>query len=64
MVKNLLANTGDIEDSGSIPGLGRSPGGRHGSPTPVFMPGVSNGQRILVSYSPLGCTESDMTEVT
>ena len=52
MVKNLLANTGDIEDSGSIPGLGRSPGGRHGSPTPVFMPGVSNGQRILVSYSP------------
>ena len=61
VVKNPPANAGDVS---LIPGLGRSPGGRHGSPTPVFMPGVSNGQRILVSYSPLGCTESDMTEVT
>ena len=52
MVKNLLANTGDIKDSGLIPGLGRSPGGRPGSPTPVFVPGASHGQRILVSYSP------------
>ena len=24
MVKNLLANTGDARDAGSIPGLGRS----------------------------------------
>ena len=29
MVKN---NAGDIRDLGSIPGLGRSPGGGHGSP--------------------------------
>ena len=27
MVKNLLADRGDIRDVGSIPGLGRSPGG-------------------------------------
>ena len=27
MVKNLPANAGDTGDSGSIPGLGRSPGG-------------------------------------
>ena len=27
MVKNLPANAGDIRDSGSIPGSGRSPGG-------------------------------------
>ena len=32
MVKNLSANAGDIRDSGSIPGLGRSPGGGHGNP--------------------------------
>ena len=32
MVKNLPANTGDIRDMGLIPGLGRSPGGGHGSP--------------------------------
>ena len=28
-VKNLPANAGNITDAGSIPGLGRSPGGRH-----------------------------------
>ena len=32
VVKNLLANAGDIRDAGSIPGLGRSPGGGHGNP--------------------------------
>ena len=32
VVKNPLANAGDIGDVGSIPGLGRSPGGRHGNP--------------------------------
>ena len=31
MVKNLPANAGDTGDTGSIPGLGRSPGGGHGS---------------------------------
>ena len=32
MVKNLPANAGDIRDSGSIPELGRSPGGGNGNP--------------------------------
>ena len=32
MVKNLLASAGDIRDSGSVPGLGRSPGGGHDNP--------------------------------
>ena len=32
MRKNLPANAGDIKDAGSIPGLGRSPGGGHGNP--------------------------------
>ena len=32
VVKNPLANAGDLRDGCSIPGLGRSPGGGHGNP--------------------------------
>ena len=32
MVKNPSANAGDARDAGSIPGLGRFPGGGHGNP--------------------------------
>ena len=32
MVKNPPANTGDVRDTGLVPGLGRSPGGGHGHP--------------------------------
>ena len=32
VVKNLPANTGDVRDSGSILGSGRSPEGGHGNP--------------------------------
>ena len=32
VVKNLSANAGNVRDSGSIPGSGRSPGGVHGNP--------------------------------
>ena len=32
MVKNPPANAGDVRDVGSIPGIGRSPGGGHGNP--------------------------------
>ena len=31
VVKNLPVNAGDTEDMGSIPGLGRSPGGGNGN---------------------------------
>ena len=31
-VKNPPANAGDIEDMGSVPGSGRSPGGGNGNP--------------------------------
>ena len=51
-MKNLPANAGD---TGSIPGLGRAPGGGNGKPTPAFLPGESQGQRSLWSYSPWGC---------
>ena len=32
MVKNPPANAGDVRETGSIPGLGRSSGGGHGNP--------------------------------
>ena len=32
MVKKLPDNAGDIRDTGSIPGSGKSPGGGHGNP--------------------------------
>ena len=31
VVKNQPANAGDVRDAGSVPGSGRSPGGRHGN---------------------------------
>ena len=62
MVKNLLANAEGTEDSGSIPGSGRAPGGGNGNP-PYFLPEKSNGQRSLVDYSPWGRKESDTTEL-
>ena len=50
-VKNPPANAGDVRDTGSIPGLGRSQK-RKWQPTPVFLPGESHGQRSLMGYSP------------
>ena len=32
MVKNLPASAAEVRDAGSIPGWGRSPGGRHSNP--------------------------------
>ena len=32
MGKATAYNAGDLRDTGSIPGLGRSPGGGHGNP--------------------------------
>ena len=40
-VKNLSANAGDVRDVGSIPGSGKSPGGRHRQSTPICLPGES-----------------------
>ena len=37
---------------------------RKWQPTPVFLPGESQGQRSLVGGRLWGCTESDMTEAT
>ena len=57
--KESACSAGDL---GLIRGLGRAPGGL---PNPVLLPGESHGgQRSLVGYSPWGCKESDMTEMT
>ena len=53
-------NAGDL---GSIPGLGRSPGGGHGNSLLYFFLENPHGQRSLVSYSPCGRKESDTTEL-
>ena len=34
------------------------------TPTPVFLPGESHGQRSLVGYSSWDCKELDMTKAT
>ena len=64
MVKNLPANAGDMRDEGSVPGLGRSPGGGAWQPTPVVLPGESHGQRSQAGYSPWGHTELETTEAS
>ena len=61
VIKNAPANEGDVRDAGSIPGVERSPGGRHSDP---LLSGESQGQRILAGYSPWSRKESDSTEVT
>ena len=64
VVKNLLAIAGDLRDTGSIPGSGRSPGGGHGYPVQYSCLEKPHGQGSLVGYSPRGCKESEMTEAT
>ena len=61
VVNNLPVNAGDKRDSGSIPGLGRSPGGGHGNPFQYSC--LENPMdRSLVGYSPWGRKDLDMTE--
>jgi len=45
--KEPTCQWGDVRDPGSIPGSGRSPGGGHGKPTPVFLPEESPEQKGL-----------------
>ena len=52
MIKNPSANAGDLRDMSSIPESERYPGGGHWQPTPIFLPGESNGQTSLVDCRP------------
>ena len=54
VVKNPCASVGAPGDSGSVPGLERSPGGRNGNPLQYSCLENSHGQRSLVGYSAWG----------
>ena len=56
--KEYACNMGDL---GSIPGLGRSPGGGHGNPFQYSGLENPHGQRSLVGNSPWGHKEMDTT---
>ena len=62
MVKNLLANAGNVRDAGLIPESGRSLEVGHGNPLQYSCLENPHGQSSLVSCSPLGHNESDTTE--
>ena len=57
--KGSTCHAGDL---GSIPGLGRSPGGGHGNPLQYSCLENLHGQKKLVGYSPWDHKESDTTE--
>ena len=66
VLKNPPANAGDLRDTGSIPGLGRSPGGGHGNHSSILAwripwreePGglqSTGSQRVEHNWSNLAC---------
>ena len=55
-------STYHVGDLGSIPGLGRYPGGGRGNPFQYFCLENPHGQRSLEGYSPWGLKELDTTE--
>ena len=63
VVKNPHANTGDARDMGSIPGSGRSPGGRNGNPLQYSCLENSMDRDIHARlYSPWDHKQSDTAE--
>ena len=52
VVRNPAANVGDVRDSGSIPGSGRSPGGGNGYLLQYSCLEIPHGQRSLAAYTP------------
>ena len=60
MVKNLPANAGDVRDTSSISGPGRSPGEGNGS----LLQYSCLENLMHRGYSPWGPKQSDMTEVS
>ena len=62
MGKESSYNTRVTRDTGSIPGLGRSPGGGHGNPLLYSCLENPMDRGALVGYSPWDCKELDVTE--
>ena len=50
--KESACNTGVIGDRGLILESGRSPGGGHNNPLPIFLLEEFHGQRSLTGYHP------------
>ena len=61
LVKYLPANAGDVRDTGSVLGLGRSPGGGHSNPLQFFCleNPMDRGTWKAIVY---GAAESDIIE--
>ena len=62
VVKNPPASAGETRDVGSIPELGRAPGGGHGNPLQYSC--LENPMEPEEPGSPPGHKESDATEAT
>ena len=62
VVKNLLANAGDIRDSGSIPGSGRSP--EEGHDNSLQYSCLENPMERRAWWATVHMVQSDMTEAT
>ena len=64
VVKNLHANAGDIRDVGSVPGSGRSPGGRHDYTLQYSCLAIPMDRGSWQATVHRAAKESDITEVT
>ena len=64
MVENLPANAGDVRDVTSLSLFTFMHWRRKWQPTPVVLPGDSQGRQSLVDWRLWGRSESDTTEAT
>ena len=64
MVKNLPVNAGEVQDAGSVPGLGRSPGEGNGNPLRYSCLENSMDRGAWQAIVHRGHKELDTTEVT
>ena len=62
LVKNTPVNAGDVRDTDSIPGSGRSPGEGNGNLLQYYCLENSMDRRSLAGYSPRTHKELDATE--
>ena len=63
-VQNLSANAGDTRDTGSVPGLGRSPGVGMATHSSILAWKIPWTEEPGQATNPRGCKESDITEHT